>query len=480
MPRSKVLFGLAFTLVISVLGVAPAEGDWTFIGPEPVGSSADLFYSIDATAPGDVWAVGFWEPPDSDRRSLIEHFDGVEWTQLPTPDTGVVGPFEHLTGVVAVDPSQAVAVGSYTPVGPYGQPLSMEWDGVEWDLLSSPVFEGGGTFQAVDQSPSGEIWAAGFDFGRALVARKNGTSWDVEFAPPVGSGNRFYAVHAFADDEVWAVGTYGSGSGNFRILIQRYDGGSSWTTFNVPTPGYLDELTGVIAFASNDVWATGYYYHPTLLSNQPLVMHYDGAAWTQVELPPYLDGSASLRGMTANGPSDIFAAGTYSLPDGTPRPFMLHYDGLSWSDVSLPPTGGSHEWFRGMGATPDGVVMAVGQYYDGSSTEPMAFFRDDRTTAVENPVASSGTALVGSFPNPFVTETSVRFGVPRSGQVRLRILNASGRLVRTLADREMAPGSYTVGWDGLDAEGRSVATGVYFYVLETDDVVAERKVIRVK
>jgi len=131
-------------------------------------------------------------------------------------------------------------------------------------------------------------------------------------------------------------------------------------------------------------WATstpgsraGYYYHTTLFLTQPLVMHYDGAAWTQVELPLFEEGSCELRGLTATGPNDILAAGTYADASGLPRPFLLRFDGAQWNEVTLPPTGGSGEWFRGMAAVPGGDVWAVGQFFDGSTTEPVTFRRRD-------------------------------------------------------------------------------------------------------
>jgi hypothetical protein len=290
--------------------------------------------------------------------------------------------------------------------------------------------------------------------------------------------NEFYAMHARSDNEIWVVGTQSDRFGEFEILLQRYNGGSSWTTFNVPSPSMLDEMKGVFAFAENDAWAVGFYYHIPLYQYQPLIMHYDGTSWEMVDLPEHPEGSVRLEGMAATAPDDIYAAGTYATADGIPRPFMLHYDGVGWSEVILPPTGGSDEWFQGLAATKDGSVWAVGAYADGTSTAPMAFVSPAGTSSVS---VLSGTPLdLRSVPNPFRSGTATLFSLDRPGEVGLRVWDASGRLVRTLVEREMQAGHHAIPWNGLDSEGRRVTSGVYFYSLDAGGGTARGRVIRVR
>jgi len=56
----------------------------------------------------------------------------------------------------------------------------------------------------------------------------------------------------------------------------------------------------------------------------------------------------------------------------------------------------------------------------------------------------------------------IHFGIARDDQVSVRIFDVSGRLVRTLADRQFKAGEHDLVWDGTDNSGRSVARGVYF------------------
>jgi subtilisin-like proprotein convertase family protein len=77
--------------------------------------------------------------------------------------------------------------------------------------------------------------------------------------------------------------------------------------------------------------------------------------------------------------------------------------------------------------------------------------------------------LAQNRPNPFNPQTSITFGVPNGGGVSLEIYSTTGRLVRTLVDETMDAGTYEIVWDGTDAAGRPMASGLYFYRLETGE-----------
>ena len=59
-------------------------------------------------------------------------------------------------------------------------------------------------------------------------------------------------------------------------------------------------------------------------------------------------------------------------------------------------------------------------------------------------------------------KAKIRFGSPKREKVQVVVYDVGGRLIRTLADHEFAPGTHEVVWDGLDNGGRKVARGVYF------------------
>jgi hypothetical protein len=90
------------------------------------------------------------------------------------------------------------------------------------------------------------------------------------------------------------------------------------------------------------------------------------------------------------------------------------------------------------------------------------------------------TALFSIFPNPFNPSTMIPFSLVTQERVLLRVYSARGELVRRLKDEVMPVGLHQVLWDGLDDDGRQVATGVYFVSLRAGVYQATRKVVMIK
>lgn len=83
-------------------------------------------------------------------------------------------------------------------------------------------------------------------------------------------------------------------------------------------------------------------------------------------------------------------------------------------------------------------------------------------------------------PNPFNPVTTIHFRLAEPSDVTLRLFSISGRLVRTLVDRSLAAGSHEYLWDGRDAEGGVLPSGVYFYALEAAGDRVVRRMIMTK
>jgi hypothetical protein len=84
-------------------------------------------------------------------------------------------------------------------------------------------------------------------------------------------------------------------------------------------------------------------------------------------------------------------------------------------------------------------------------------------------------------PNPFRgSATTIEFALPEDAHVRVSIHDLAGRLVTVLTDREYEAGTYPVAWNGTNAAGSEVASGVYFVRLEAGGKVVSRKMALVK
>ncbi|MBN1349744.1 choice-of-anchor D domain-containing protein [candidate division KSB1 bacterium] len=82
-----------------------------------------------------------------------------------------------------------------------------------------------------------------------------------------------------------------------------------------------------------------------------------------------------------------------------------------------------------------------------------------------------------NYPNPFNPETVIKYNLPESGKMDLKIYNVMGQLVRTLADGVHKAGYHSVTWDGRNDNGRMVSSGIYFFKMKTHSAVHTRKMM---
>ncbi len=90
---------------------------------------------------------------------------------------------------------------------------------------------------------------------------------------------------------------------------------------------------------------------------------------------------------------------------------------------------------------------------------------------------TSVLSLSQNFPNPTRRGTAIAFTLPAGGDVKLAVYDVAGRHVATLVDGYRSADSYQVAWEGKDDAGNNLATGVYFYRLETPQGEKHRKML---
>lgn len=80
----------------------------------------------------------------------------------------------------------------------------------------------------------------------------------------------------------------------------------------------------------------------------------------------------------------------------------------------------------------------------------------------ESRTIPTGFSLYPNYPNPFNPSTTLRFDIEKSAVTEISIYNVLGQKVITLVSEELSPGTYSTSWNGLNAQGNSVASGVYY------------------
>ncbi len=129
--------------------------------------------------------------------------------------------------------------------------------------------------------------------------------------------------------------------------------------------------------------------------------------------------------------------------------------------------------------TPSPYFPATRWFRPGVAGRNQGHFRTaEPILAADTPVVSP--VALAAFPNPFSLGTRLQFEMATAGPVRVRVFDASGRLVRSLKDGVLKSGAHELRWDGRNTQGALVAAGVYLVRVETPDVTAMRRVVRVR
>ena len=89
-------------------------------------------------------------------------------------------------------------------------------------------------------------------------------------------------------------------------------------------------------------------------------------------------------------------------------------------------------------------------------------------------------AITDNHPNPFNTETSIKFTMPYESAVNLNIYNAAGQKVRSLISETITAGTHSIVWDGKDDNGRVVSSGVYIAGLKSGTHSAAHTMVLLK
>jgi hypothetical protein len=300
--------------------------------------------SVSGSGPNDVWM--------SAAAGVVLHFDGKAWTSLKTPTSDLLGDIwaPRSDRVWVLDGSTIYRWdGAAFHAEPTGTAANLN---ALWGILAAD-----GTAQ---------IWAVGAAGAVVYGQSPGGTP----FAPIAGPPNagELLSIWGSSAKDIWvgSSGVYATGP------LYHWDG-TSWSTSTLPGGAhaslvYIDSLWGS---GPNDVWAAGsdrVQYSSQFL----LLMHWDGTAWSQVNLSPAsypqrVTGSSAgdiwaigssywsmglgwgvpgvpylYRGNT--GGLNVFAGATTGLvvADGTDSlwslgaPGPLHWNGTAWSSASWP------------------------------------------------------------------------------------------------------------------------------------------------
>jgi hypothetical protein len=257
--------------------------------------ATNFLNGVAGTSAEDVWAVGWSRHPRGTPTFLIEHFDGTDWSIVPTP---VFGLGDYLEDVAVYRRNSAWAVGSaYNPAEFRQVPVALRWDGVRWTgslIPRDPECTGGSSFTDVSYAPFAEIaYAVGYCQGqdRSFVMRWQNGQWRL-LPLRLPQPSQLHGVHVRRWNDVWIVG-WTRKEGRDLNLAYHFDG-VRWTQFDVPATGH-SQLSSVVASAPDRAWAVGIGDSPQPPFAGPKAFMFDGTEWTEVA-PGDFGNFASVAG----------------------------------------------------------------------------------------------------------------------------------------------------------------------------------------
>lgn len=294
-------------------------------------------------------------------------------------------------------------------------------------------------------------WAFGSG-GAIRYTNNGGVSWSNQNS---GTTNYVADIHFVNDQEGWAAGGYGGGNGFIHHTV---NGGTTWTlqtpatSYHIFDITFINDLEGWVACAGGTVQKTtdggltwfsvGQVYHDyaekILFINS---MH----GWL-----------VARNAASSSGDGRGFI---YKTEDGGDSWVLEWYD--TWVKSSI----------SDITMQSDTTLWACGYHDILLKYNMFPVGTDDLSLPI--------VRLFGNYPNPFNPTTTISYQLQVKVDVTLKIYNVQGREVRMLVNENQPAGKHSVVWDGTNATGKPVGSGIYFCKLNIDNKpVSTKKIIK--
>jgi hypothetical protein len=288
--------------------------------PSPNRPAPDVLFGVAATSPSNAWAAGLYTTNASPGgEPLIERWNGTRWQVAATPSFS--GLTNILYGVAATSATNAWAVGYYDTSSSNSQSLILHWNGTAWKQVPSPNPSAQYTvLYGVAAISATNAWAVGTADFRPLILHWNGIKWRQMPSPAPPAFDTLNGVAAASATSAWAVG-----SDSVRGTLSFHWNGTTWTQTPGPSAS-LDVFSGVAATSATNAWAVG------AADTSTLIAHWNGTIWAQVPSPnPTQEKFHTLNGVAAASATDAWAVGYNStLNGGNQKTLIVHWNGTSW------------------------------------------------------------------------------------------------------------------------------------------------------
>jgi hypothetical protein len=316
--------------VLRALGLHFDGTRWTGYPLPNVGLNENSLLGVSELPSGEAWAVGYYQSADYKQRTLIEHYDGTDWKVVASPNPGSRQNIVY--GVAAISNKDVWAVGGTQNDDYLWRTLALHWDGDEWSVV--PTVDPGATgnvFYAVSASSTGvyatgQIAGTGFP-GVALVERWDGTKWNVVSTPADPGGTDMSLAVTASGASVTIVGDRESSLAPYTTFVASGTA-SGLGLLSSPNEGTTEnDLFGAATAADGSTWAVGWTIDATTGNHDTLLEQGAAGTWSLVTgpNPNPSNGDNGLSSVAAIPGGGLWAVGITPNTAGNPSTLILYH-----------------------------------------------------------------------------------------------------------------------------------------------------------
>jgi photosystem II stability/assembly factor-like uncharacterized protein len=251
---------------------------------------------------------------------------------------------------------------------------------------------------------------------------------------------------------------YGFGHSNTSRVSMTTNGGVNWGFLNITLTG--NSTYGIDCGPRGDCFVASYNSLPTIVKFTS-----SSRAIEYINIGPGLTGFPYFSWVY--GTENVYIAGTTG-PNGCVK--KSTNTGTNWSQMTT--------------ASIQGIIGVDLHYNGGTDVCAYALAQDgtvlklnDQVIGIQpvNSHVPKNYLLEQNYPNPFNPATNVKYSIPKSGYVTIKIYNTLGGLVSTLVNEHHAAGNYSV-----DFNSEGLSSGIYYYRISAGEFTDTKKMVLVK
>ncbi len=449
----KLKLSFTATALLLLFAVSGTYSQWTFNG---FVTGAGTFPSISVYGPTNIVVVGGPAGTPIVARSINS---GASFTLL-----GTSGILLDLFCVWAIDANTIYAGDGGNPGGTTGGNARV-YKTINGGTSWTTVFSTGGT--------------AGF-FNAVVFSRSNPMVGVAQSDPPLGAGTAYFVQRTIDGGTTWAPVTtpgisgaassqnglvvidanffgFGLNAGASRVDVTA-NGGTSWTVQSLGVAGAF-----ISGFAFHDNKLTGCACSNTSLPTIARTVN-GGTSWGSVSIGAGVTGYCNLKWVP--GTNTVYVLGGTGAGGVCKKSID---GGLTWTTMT---TAGITSITHADLLVSGGIVYAYAVAQDGSIIGLV-----DPLTAIDPTSTGVPTeySIQQNYPNPFNPSTTIKYAIPQSGNVSIKIYDMLGSEVMSVVNKYHTAGNYI---ENVDLSG--YASGVYYYSIVSGDFTQTKKMTLVK